>query len=79
MPWKCNNTDGNISLSVTEGQGISENDTVSRKVTTSYFSIYSAVFVRMSSVLVKVVLGTLSSAISPGMSSLYGQGISPEY
>lgn len=79
MPWKCSNTDGNISLSVTEGQGISENNTVSRKVTTSYFSTYSAVFVRMSFVLVKVVLGTLSSAVSPGMRFLYGQSISPEY
>lgn len=69
MPWKCNNTDGNTSLSITGGQGLSENDTFSRKVTISYFSIYSAVFVRMSSVLVKVVLGTLSSAVSPGMSS----------
>lgn len=61
MPWKCNNTDGNISLSITVGWGLSGNDTVSKKVTKSYFPIHSAV--RISSVLVEVMLGTLSSVV----------------
>lgn len=79
MPWKCRNVDYNISLSITGGLDLSGSDTISRKVTKSYFSVHSVVSVTISSVLVEVVLGILSSATAPGMSSLYGQGISPEY
>lgn len=42
-----------------EARALSRSDTVSRRVTKSFFPVHSAVSVKMSSVLVEVVLGTL--------------------